>query len=258
MMPGMGRLEGRTALVTGASRGIGRAIALRLAGEGCRVALAARTMGDLEAVAAECGPGALPLRLDVTDDAAIAAVVARCESELGGIDVLVNNAGIADSHKFTDLTDDVWERTLAVNLTAPFHVTRAALPGMLQRGSGAVVMIASIASKVGGAYIAHYAAAKHGLLGMTRSLAAEYVRSGITFNCVCPAYVDTDMTQRSIANIVERTGRTRERALAALLTPQGRLVRPEEVAEVCLLLAVEEGRSINGQAITIDGGAVQA
>jgi NAD(P)-dependent dehydrogenase (short-subunit alcohol dehydrogenase family) len=250
-------LEGRTALVTGGGRGIGREIAMAFAREGARVAVAARSVDEIGAVAAECGGGAVAIPVDVTDEAACAAAVARAERELGGLDVLVNNAGVAASHKFTDVDTATWRRILAVDLDGPFFLTRAAVPGMLARGSGAVVMVASIASKLGAPYVSAYTAAKHGLLGLTRALAAEYARRGLTFNCVCPAYVDTPMTEASVANIMARTGRTREEALRPLLTPQGRLVAPAEVAAVCVLLASDAGRGINGAAINVDGGLVQ-
>ena len=244
-------------MVTGGGRGIGREVALLFAREGARVAVAARTAAEIEAVAAECGAGAVAVPLDVTDEAACAAAVERAERELGGIDVLVNNAGAAASHKFTDIDTGTWRRILAVDLDGPFFLTRAAVPGMLARGSGAVIAIASIASKLGLPYISAYTAAKHGLLGLMRALAAEYAARGLTFNCVCPGYVDTPMTVASVENIMARTGRSREEALRPLLTPQGRLVRPDEVAAVCLLLASDAGRGINGAAINVDGGQVQ-
>ncbi len=254
----MGALEGRTALVTGGGRGIGREIALAFAREGARVAVAARTAAEIEAVAAECGRGAIAVPLDVTDEAACGRAVELAERELGGLDVLVNNAGIATSHKFTDLDTATWRRVLAVDLDGPFFVTRAVVPGMLRRGSGTVIAVASVASRVGAPYIAAYTAAKHGLLGLTRALAAEYAGRGLTFNCVCPGYADTPMTEATIENIVARTGRTREEAVRPLLTPQGRLVAPAEVAAVCVLLASEAGRGINGAAIDVNGGQVQS
>ena len=253
----MRALEGRAALVTGGGRGIGRSIALAFAREGARVAVAARTAAEIEAVARECGPDAIAIPLDVTDETACAAAVARAEDELGGLDVLVNNAGIATSHKFTDVDTAAWRRIMAVDLDAPFFLTRAAVPGMLSRGAGAVIAVASISSKIGAPYISAYTAAKHGLLGLMRALAAEYAAKGLTFNCVCPGYVDTPMTEASLANIMARTGRTREHALAPLLTPQGRLVAPDEVAAVCVLLASDAGRGINGAAVNVDGGQVQ-
>jgi len=250
-------LEGRTALVTGGGRGIGREVALAFAREGARVAVAARSVDEIAAVAAECGGGAIAVPLDVTDEAACAAVVELVERELGGLDVLVNNAGVAVSHKFTDVDTETWRRILAVDLDGPFFLTRAAVPGMLRRGSGAVIAVASISSKLGAPYVSTYTAAKHGLLGLTRALSAEYAARGLTFNCVCPGYVDTPMTEATIENIMARTGRTREQALQPLLTPQGRLVAPSEVAAVCVLLASDAGRGINGAAINVDGGLVQ-
>jgi NAD(P)-dependent dehydrogenase (short-subunit alcohol dehydrogenase family) len=252
----VGVLEGRTALVTGGGRGIGRAVAIAFAREGARVAVAARTPAEVEAVARECG--GIAVQLDVTDEAGCREAVERCERELGGLDVLVNNAGIAASHKFTDLDVTSWRQILSVDLDGPFFMTRAAVPGMLGRGSGTVIAIASMASRVGAPYIAAYTAAKHGLLGLIRALAAEYVRSGLTFNCVCPGYVDTPMTQHTVENIMARTGRTHEQALQPLLTPQGRLVSTDEVAAVCILLASDAGRGITGQAINVDGGQVQS
>jgi NAD(P)-dependent dehydrogenase (short-subunit alcohol dehydrogenase family) len=253
----MGQLTGRRALVTGASQGIGRAVALALAREGARVAVAARTRSALEQVASECGPDALVVPLDVTDEDACRAAVARCDDELGGVDVLVNGAGIATSQKFTDLDTATWRRTLAVDVEGPMWLTRSAVPGMLARGEGSVINIASLASRAGFAYVSAYVAAKHALLGLTRALAAEYAASGLTFNCVCPWYVDTPMTETTVETIMDKTGRPREEAVRPLLTPQGRLVDPDEVAAVCVLLASPAGRAINGQAINVDGGQLQ-
>jgi len=243
--------------VTGGGRGIGREIALAFAREGARVAVAARTAAEIEAVAAQCGRGAVAIPLDVTDEAACAVAVERAEHELGGLDVLVNNAGIATSHKFIDVDTATWRRIMAVDLDGPFFLTRAAVPGMLRRGAGAVIAVASISSKIGAPYVSAYTAAKHGLLGLMRALSAEYASRGLTFNCVCPGYVDTPMTEASVANIMARTGRTREQALAPLLTPQGRLVAPAEVAAVCVMLASNAGRGINGASVNVDGGQVQ-
>jgi NAD(P)-dependent dehydrogenase (short-subunit alcohol dehydrogenase family) len=254
-----GVLAGKVALITGGSRGIGRAIAEAFAHELADVAVAARSRLELEEVAGVCrslGVRALALELDVRDPESCRGVVSRCEAALGRIDVLVNNAGISSAQKFTAISDEIWLDTMAVNLHGPFYITKAALPGMLARRRGSVIAIDSIAGKIGGAYIAPYGASKHALLGMMRSLASEYARSGVNFNCVCPAYVDTRMTEKSIINIMEKTGRSREDALESLLTPQGRLVQPEEVAAVCVLLASEAGRGINGQAINVDGGQV--
>ncbi|HVW34752.1 MAG TPA: SDR family oxidoreductase [Acidimicrobiia bacterium] len=250
-------LAGRVALVTGAGRGIGRAVARAFAAEGAVVALAARTGPEIEAAAADCGGGAAAFVADLAGEAACTALVRRVEAGLGPIDVLVNNAGIARSAKFVDTTTEDWRAVMALDLDAPFFLTRAALPGMLARSGGAVINIASVAARTGFAYVAPYTAAKHGLLGLTRALAAEYPAAGVTFNCVCPFYVDTPMTGATLDHIVARTGRPRPAARAALLSPQGRLVDPAEVASVCVLLASDAGRSITGQAINVDGGRHQ-
>jgi NAD(P)-dependent dehydrogenase (short-subunit alcohol dehydrogenase family) len=253
------KLAGCVALVTGGGRGIGRAVALAFAREGAAVAVAARTAPEIEEVAAECrayGAEAIALQLDASDRHSCDRTVRACEEALGKIDVLVNNAGTAASQKFTEVEDSAWQYIMDLDLNGPFYLTRAGLPGMLRRGQGAVIAIASIAGKIGGPYITPYATAKAGLIGMMRSLSAEYARSGVTFNSVCPAYVDTPMTEHTIKTIMEKTGRTRDETLRVLFTPQGRLVQPEEVAAVCVLLASPEGRSINGQAINVDGGQV--
>jgi NAD(P)-dependent dehydrogenase (short-subunit alcohol dehydrogenase family) len=251
-------LDGRRALVTGGGRGIGKAVALAFAREGARVAVTARTESEIEAVARECGNGAFAISLDVTRPDACRDAVARCAKEWDGLDILVNNAGIGVGHKFIDIDNESWQRTLDVDLNGPFYLTRAALPLLLSRRSGAVIAIASIAGKVGAAYASDYSAAKHGLVGLMRALAAEYARSGVTFNCVCPGYVDTPMTQQTIETVMTKTGRSREDAVKPLLTPQGRLVKPEEVAAVCVFLASDAARGINGQAINVDGGQVQS
>jgi 3-hydroxybutyrate dehydrogenase len=246
-------LAGRTALVSGGGAGIGRAVALALAAAGARVAVGARDVGRAQEVAERCGGSSLALPLDVTDEASCRDAVARLE-----VEILVNNAGVASSSKFTDLDDATWQHTLEVNLTGAFRLTRAALPGMLARGRGRVVSIASTAGHVGHPYVAAYTASKHALVGLTRSLAAEYAKSGVTFNCVCPGYVDTPMTERTVENIAARTGRSPEDAQRALHTPQGRLIDPQEVADLCVYLASDAAASVTGQAIVLDGGAVQA
>lgn len=248
------------ALVTGGGRGIGRACALALAADGFDVAVAARSIGQLEAVAAELdalGASALALPVDLRDRAAIDAMVAQVGAELGPPSVLVNNAGAAESHKLEGHPDELWERMLDVNLTAVFRVTRACAPAMLAAGWGRVVNVGSVASLTGARYISAYTAAKHGLLGLTRALAAEWATRGITVNMVAPGYVDTDMTAASVANIVRRTGRGPDEALAALtrMSPQHRLVSPDEVAAVVRLLAGAAAASINGAVIPVDGGA---
>lgn len=250
------RVEGARVLVTGAGRGIGAEIAYMFAQEGATVACAARTVSELEAVAALCEGDAFAVRLDVADSADVNRAVAEATERLGGIDVLVNNAGVAGSRKFVRLELDEWRRIMAVDLDGPYLMTRAVLPGMLERGHGRVITIASIYGRIGKPFIAAYAAAKHGVVGLTRALAAEYATSGVTFNCVCPGFVSTPLTDAAIDDLEARVG-SREGAEQLLHTPQGRLIEPREVASMCLLLASEDGRSINGQAILVDGGEVQ-
>jgi 3-hydroxybutyrate dehydrogenase len=257
------KLENRIALITGGGRGIGRAIALEFAREGANVAVAARTEEQVQQVAQEIGnqfhTTALAVTCDVSNSLSVNEMFANVVRSFGrGPDILVNNAGIAESAVLIKTDDELWQRHLAINLSGTFYCTRAALPEMIQRGWGRIVNIASIAGKTGAPYISAYSASKHGVLGLTRSTALEVAAKGITVNAICPGYVDTDMTTRGIENITRRTGISEEEARTALegMSPQNRLVTSEEVAALALLLASEEGRGINGQAINVDGGTV--
>jgi len=252
-------LENKIALITGGGRGIGRAIALAFAREGAKVIVSARTKHQVEAVAKEIGPNALALVCDVANPQSVAGMFRQAGDVLGAApDILVNNAGIAESATLIHTDDDLWQRHIAINLSGTFYCTRAALPSMIERNWGRIINIASIAARTGAPYIAAYSASKHGVLGLTRSVALEVAAQGITVNAICPGYVDTDMTTRAVQNITTRTGRSTEEALHILekMSPQNRLITPEEVAAVALLLASEEGLGINGQAINIDGGTV--
>ena len=248
----------KTALITGGGRGIGRAIALAFAREGIRIAVAARTAEQVEQVAREIGNDAIALVCDVADPQSVTRMFSDLRERLGDADILVNNAGIAESATVVNTTDELWHRHLAINLSGTFYCTRAALPAMLENGWGRIINIASIAAKTGAPYIAAYAASKHGVLGLTRSVALEVATSGVTVNAICPGYVDTEMVEHGVDRITQRTGRTAEEALDMLkrMSPQNRLVTAEEVASLALLLASEDGRGITGQGINIDGGTV--
>ena len=245
-------LAARVALVTGGGRGIGAAVAHALARAGARVMAAARNPASIEGVATE--------RCDVTDPADVTALVRATMERLGPIDILVNNAGAASSAPVAKITLEEWQRLFAVNATGTLLCTQAVLPGMRERRHGRIVNIASIAGLTGDKYIAAYSAAKHAVVGFTRSLAAELVGSGITANAVCPGYVDTPLTDGTLDRIMERTHSTREAALHAVLEHSGqpRLVTVDEVA-ACVLALVDDGAAaITGQAIVLDAGALRA
>ncbi len=251
----------RVALVTGGGRGIGEAIAIAFAERGWNVAVAARTTAEVERVAQairERHVDALAVTCDVTQPDSVAAGVDRVGRELGTIGVLVNNAGAAGSHKFLGHDDALWHRMIDVNLNSVYYVAKAVAPQMVAARWGRIINIASIASKIGGKYIAAYTAAKHGVLGLTRALATELVSYGITVNAICPGYVDTPMTYGSIANIAERTKTPPAEVRRALerTSLQNRLITPQEVAAVAVLLIDENAGGITGQAINVDGGAV--
>ncbi len=264
MIPGDNHtLAGRRAVVTGAGRGMGRAIALALAEAGADVAVTARTTADLELLAADIqamGRHSLYITCDVTDPEQVRDMAASAISGLGGVDILVNNAGSAGSHKFVGHPDELWHRMLLLNLTSVYYVTKAFVPTLIERRWGRIINIASIAARVGDRYIAAYTASKHGVLGLTRSLAAELVQHNITVNAICPGYVDTPMTQQSISNIATRTGMSEEQARETLekLSPQRRLIEPEEVAALVVYLAGDVAKGITGQAINVDGGGVMS
>ncbi len=256
-------LSGRRAVVTGAGRGIGRSIALALAQAGADVAVTARTQGEIEQLAAEIramGRQSLAVPCDVTDSEQVKHMASTLIDGLGGVDILVNNAGNAGSHKFLNHPDELWHRMLSINLTSVYYVTKAFVPRLIEQRWGRIITIASMASRVGGSYIAAYTAAKHGVLGLTRALAVELLPYNITVNAICPGYVNTPMTDASVSNIAARTGMLEAQAREALekSSPQKRLFEPEEIAAVAVFLAQDINRGITGQAINIDGGGVMS
>jgi NAD(P)-dependent dehydrogenase (short-subunit alcohol dehydrogenase family) len=250
--------EGRHALVTGAGKGIGAAIARALAASGHRVTLLGRTREPLAAVAAEIGPAALPVTADVSDPAALTEAVRAAEAGFGQVDVLVNNAGIAHSAPLGKTSREDFQRLLAVNLLGPFELIRLVLPGMLARRAGRIVNVASTAGLKGYAYTAAYTATKHAVIGMTRSLALETARTGVTVNAVCPGFADTDIARDAVAGIVAKTGRTEAEAVAELakFNPMGRLVAPSEVAAAVVFLAGDAAGAMTGVALPVAGGEI--
>ena len=257
-------LAGKHVVITGGGRGIGAAIAAALAGQGAKLTLMGRTLAQLEERAAalrtlegescevQCEA------VDVADEASVVAAFAAATRRLGPVAVLVNNAGQAGSAPFLRTDRALWQQMLDVNLTGTYLATRTALPDMLAAGWGRIINVASTAGEKGYPYVSAYCAAKHGVIGMTRALALEVAHKQVTVNAVCPGYTDTDIVRDAVANIREKTGRSEAEALAELAkhNPQGRLVRPEEVANAVLWLCLPGSEAITGQAISVSGGEV--
>ena len=273
----MTRLAGHHALVTGGGSGIGAAIAQALAGEGAALTLVGRRKDRLNEVAAACGPaqagaesgdgaagpGPAPGHIlvapaDVTDRAQVGAAFAAARAANGPITILVNNAGTARSLPFARLTPDIWRAIMAVNCDALLHCCQAALPDLLAAEAGRIVTVASTAALKGYAYSAPYCAAKHGAVGLTRALAAEFAKTNLTINAVCPGFTDTEMVAETVAMLTAKTGRDADavRADLACFNPQGRLLDPAEVASAVIWLCLPANRSITGQAIAVAGGEV--
>jgi NAD(P)-dependent dehydrogenase (short-subunit alcohol dehydrogenase family) len=255
-------LDGRHALVTGAGGGIGAAIARRLAAEGARVTLAGRRRAPLEAVAEALGAQAYFIAdgFDVTDQEAVARGHDAARAALGPVDILVNNAGEAPSAPFSKTDLSLWSKVIATDLTSVFLVTKQMLGDISASPNGRIVNVASTAGLTGYAYVSAYCAAKHGVVGLTRALALEVARSGVTVNAICPGFTDTPLVQSAIDNIVAKTGRSPDEAKASLVrgNPQGRLVLPREVADAVAWLASPGAAAVTGQAIAIAGGEVMA
>jgi NAD(P)-dependent dehydrogenase (short-subunit alcohol dehydrogenase family) len=247
-------LAGRHALITGGGTGIGAAAATHLHAAGAKISVSGRRMEPLQRTAELVGGKAV--QCDVTDREQVSRAFDEARAANGPIEMLVVNAGIAESAPFHKMTRDSWDRIIGTNLTAAFECTQAAIQDLLASENGRLVFVASVASLRGVPYAAHYAASKHGLLGLTRSLAAEYAKTNLTVNAVCPGYVDTPMTDQSIARVSQITGRSEEQARGAItnMNASGRLVDPESIATMILSLCLPQSRDINGAAVTIDGG----
>jgi len=247
-------LEGRHALITGGGTGIGAATARMMAAEGAKVSLLGRRREPLEAIAAEVG--ATAIACDVTDRAAVEQAYAEARVANGPLDYVILNAGIGDSAPFQRTERDAWDRIIATNLTALFDGTQLALPDLLDGDGKRLVIVASVAGLKGAPYAAPYAASKHGAVGLARSLALEFVKTGLTVNAVCPSFVDTPMVDDSAARIQRTTGRSEEESRGALaaMNASGRFITSEEVGAAIAFLCRPDSGSINGACMTIDGG----
>jgi NAD(P)-dependent dehydrogenase (short-subunit alcohol dehydrogenase family) len=247
-------LEGRHALITGGGTGIGAAAATHLNAAGAKITVTGRRLEPIQKVASLVSGSAV--QCDVTDPVQVRSAFDQARGIGGPIDLLIVNAGIAESAPFHKMTRESWDRIIATNLTAAFDCAQAALPDLMASESGRLVFVASVASLRGVPYAAHYAASKHGLLGLMRSLAAEYAKTNLTVNAVCPGYVDTPMTDQSIARVSEITGRSEDASRSAItnMNASGRLVDPDGIATLILMLCLPQSRDVNGAAITIDGG----
>jgi 3-hydroxybutyrate dehydrogenase len=256
-------LENQHAIVTGGGRGIGAAIAIALAHRGARLTILGRSTAALEAHAAllrrEHDADVRAITCDVTESAALPSAFRRATAELGPVDVLVNNAGAAESAKFAEITREHWDEMLAVNLTATFACTQLVIPSMITRRTGRVINIASTAGLRGFKNMTAYCAAKHGVVGLTRALAMEVAKHGVTVNAICPGWTDTAMAEQAVANIVRVLDKTPDEARAVLVgqIPRGKLTSPEEVASAVSWLCAPESAAVTGIVLPVAGGEIQ-
>lgn len=250
-------LQGRHALVTGGGRGIGRAIAEALVQAGATVTVTGRDRAVLEDSVRKGAVHGFAVA-DVTDPEAVRAAVDEAAAQRGSIQIMIANAGTAVSAPFLKSGPDVFRRMLDVNFLGVAYTAQAVLGPMIEQGFGRIVAVASTAGLKGYPYVTAYCAAKHAVVGLVRSLAAETARAGVTVNAVCPGFTDTDLVAESLDRIVEKTGRSREEALSEFVkhNPQGRLIDPREVADAVLWLCGENARSVTGQAIAVAGGEI--
>jgi NAD(P)-dependent dehydrogenase (short-subunit alcohol dehydrogenase family) len=257
----MSGLKQKIVLITGGSGGLGRALAFGFSARGYRVAITARNQDRLDAAAKQSstdGGQVLALPCDIVDRDQVKGLADRIATKWGRVQILINNAGIARAVNFAGMPDELWDETLETNLTGAYNCCKAFLPDMIQARWGRIINIASTAAKVGFSHVTAYSASKHGLLGLTRSLALETARLGITVNAICPGYVDDERTRENAKLMAEKTGKNAEEILQlfAASAPQNRLIAPEEVASLALLMASEKLGGMTGQAINVDGGAV--
>lgn len=252
----MSDLQGKHAFITGGGTGIGLAAARVLAARGAKLTLAARNFARLESAAAELD--AFPVSVDVANESSVAAAFEAARAHNGPVSILVNNAGITPSAPLHNMELSMWNEVLAINLTGAFLCARAAIADMYAAKWGRIVNVASIAGLTGGAYISAYCASKHGMVGMTRALAKETAKRGVTVNAICPGYVETDIVANAAKNIAGKTQLSEEEARAALYAnnPQGRLIKAEEVASAISWLCTEGAAATNGAAIPMSGGEV--